>query len=63
MTALTLPGDSLLNIFSSSKSITALAMASLVSDGLVRYEDKISHHWPDFGAAGKSDITLAELMR
>ena len=53
----------MLNIFSSSKSITALAMASLVSDGLVRYEDKISHHWPEFGAAGKVDITLAELMR
>ena len=63
VTALSLPGDSLLNIFSSSKSITALAMASLVSGGLVRYEDKISHHWPEFGAAGKVDITLTELMR
>ena len=63
VTVLTLPGDSLLNIFSSSKSITALAMASLVSGGQVRYEDKISLHWPEFGAAGKADITLAQLMR
>ena len=63
LTALFSPGDSLLNIFSSSKSITAVAMASLVSGGLVRYEDKISHHWPEFGAGGKADITLAELMR
>ena len=56
-------GDSLLNIFSSGKSITALAMARLVDDGLVRYEDTIATHWPEFGAAGKADITLAELMR
>ena len=56
LTALFSPGDSLLNIFSSSKSITAVAMASLVSGGLVRYEDKISHHWPEFGAGGKADI-------
>ena len=56
-------GDSLLNIFSSGKSITALAMARLVGAGLVRYEDTIASHWPEFGAAGKADITLAQLMR
>ena len=56
-------GDSLLNIFSSGKSITAVAIASLVDAGLVRYEDKISQHWPEFGAQGKAEITLAQLMR
>ena len=55
--------DSLLNIFSSGKSITALAVAYLVGAGLVRYEDKISSHWPEFAAEGKADITLAQLMR
>ena len=55
--------DSLLNIFSSGKSITALAVAHLVGAGLVRYEDKISSHWPEFAAEGKADITLAQLMR
>ena len=55
--------DSLLDVFSSGKSITALAMASLVGAGLVSYEDKISSHWPEFAAEGKADITLAQLMR
>ena len=55
--------DSLLNIFSSGKSLTALALARLVGDGLASYEDKISQHWPEFGAVGKADITLAQLMR
>ena len=56
-------GDSLVNIFSSSKSITAIAVASLVGAGLVSYDDRISLHWPEFGAHGKSDITLAQLLR
>ena len=63
MRVLSLLGDSLLNIFSSGKSITALAMASLVGSGLVRYEDRISQHWPEFGAQGKTEITVAQLMR
>ena len=53
LTALFSPGDSLLNIFSSSKSITAVAMASLVSGGLVRYEDKISHTGRSLGLVGR----------
>ena len=55
--------ESLLNIFSSGKSITALAVAHLVGAGLVSYEDKISSHWPEFAENGKSEITIADLMR
>lgn len=55
--------DSLVNIFSSGKSLAAIAMATLVGRGLLSYEDKITDYWPEFGGAGKQDLTVAELMR
>lgn len=55
--------DSLINVFSSGKSLEAIAMASLVGKGLLRYEAKITDYWPEFGANGKGELTVAELMR
>ena len=55
--------DSLINVFSSGKSLEALAMASLVSKGLLDYQAKVADYWPEFGANGKSDLTVAALMR
>jgi CubicO group peptidase (beta-lactamase class C family) len=55
--------DSLINIFSSGKSLEAIAMASLVGKGLLNYEAKITDYWPEFGANGKGEVTISELMR
>tara|TARA_R110002124_G_scaffold9535_3_gene48836 strand:+ start:6562 stop:7866 length:1305 start_codon:yes stop_codon:yes gene_type:complete len=55
--------DSLVNVFSSGKSLEAIALASLVDKGLLRYDDRISQHWPEFAAHGKGELTVAELMR
>jgi CubicO group peptidase (beta-lactamase class C family) len=55
--------DSLINIFSSGKSLEAIAMASLVGQGLLDYNARITDYWPEFGANGKSEVTVAELMR
>jgi CubicO group peptidase (beta-lactamase class C family) len=55
--------DSLINVFSSGKSLESIAMASLVGKGLLNYEAKITHYWPEFGANGKGDLTVADLMR
>jgi len=56
-------GDSLINAFSSTKSLTAIAIAKLVEKGLLDYDAKIVDYWPEFGRNGKSEITLAQLMR
>ena len=37
-------------------------MTSLTS-GLLKYSDKICSHWPEFAENGKSEITIADLMR
>ena len=55
--------DTLTNVFSSTKSLTAIALACLHDRGLLGYNDKISQHWPEFGQNGKQDITVADLMR
>ena len=55
--------DSLINVFSSGKSLESIAMASLISKGLLDYDAKVTDYWPQFGANGKDETTIAELMR
>ncbi|MEZ5571055.1 MAG: serine hydrolase domain-containing protein [Halioglobus sp.] len=55
--------DSLINIFSSGKSLESIAIASLVDKGLISYDAKIIDYWPEFGANGKEQVTVADLMR
>jgi len=55
--------DSLVNVFSSGKSLEAIAMASLVGKGLVDYGARVTDYWPEFGGNGKGDLTIADLMR
>jgi len=55
--------DNLINVFSSGKSLTAIAMATLVGKGLLNYDDKITQHWPEFGGAGKDELSVCDLMR
>ena len=55
--------DSLVNVFSSSKSLAAIALSSLVGKGLLDYSARISSYWPEFAANGKEALTVADLMR
>lgn len=55
--------DSMVNVFSSGKSLEAIAVAWLVDKGLLQYSDKIVQHWPEFGEQGKDGLTVADLMR
>jgi len=56
-------GDTLTNIFSSTKSLTAICMARMVDKGLLDYNEKISKYWPEFAEKGKGETTVADLMR
>jgi len=56
-------GDTLTNVFSSTKSLTAISMAMLFDQGLIKYSDKITKYWPEFGENGKEETTVADLMR
>ena len=62
--ALTQPYDeqTLQLVFSTTKGITAIALAMCVDRGLIAYADKVSAHWPEFAAHGKGDATVAQLV-
>jgi CubicO group peptidase (beta-lactamase class C family) len=54
--------DTLVNVWSATKGITATAAAMLVDRGVLRYEDPVASVWPEFAANGKAHITLAQLL-
>ena len=54
--------DTLINVWSSTKGITAVAVALCVERGLLRYGDKVASVWPEFADAGKGEITIAQVM-
>jgi CubicO group peptidase (beta-lactamase class C family) len=54
--------DTLINVWSSTKGITATAVGLCVEWGLVRYVDRVASVWPEFAESGKGDITLVQVM-
>jgi CubicO group peptidase (beta-lactamase class C family) len=54
--------DSLQVVFSTTKGITATAVAMCVQRGLIDYSEPVSHYWPEFAAHRKHDITVAQLL-
>ena len=61
-TGATWADDTLQLVFSTTKGLTATAIAMLVQAGKLRYDDPVSRHWPEFAAAGKGDVTVDQVM-
>lgn len=58
--------DSLQYVCSSTKSLAAAAVASLVDRGLAAYSDPVVRSWPEFASSsspGKACVTLADVLR
>jgi CubicO group peptidase (beta-lactamase class C family) len=54
--------DTLVNIWSTTKGVTAACFAMLVDRGQIAYDVPVAHYWPEFGTAGKSEVTVAMLL-
>lgn len=54
--------DTLQLVFSTTKGITAIALAMCVERGLISYNDQVVQHWPEFAAHGKENATVAQLI-
>ncbi len=49
-------------VYSTTKPIAALVLASIM-DGLpAGYETRVADVWPEFGANGKGDVTIAQML-
>ncbi|KAF5708851.1 hypothetical protein FGLOB1_6220 [Fusarium globosum] len=54
--------NTLVNVFSTTKLVTNLAALMLISRGVLRPEDRVSQHWPEFAANGKSEVTVGQVL-
>ncbi|KAK9239540.1 beta-lactamase [Lipomyces kononenkoae] len=54
--------DTIVNVWSSTKTITALAVLMLHDRGLLDVNEKVSKYWPEFAANGKEDVRVRHLL-
>ena len=54
--------DQLVNVFSIGKGVTALAAAQCVARGEISYDARVVDIWPEFGAHGKEQLTVRDLL-
>ena len=54
--------DTLFNVYSVTKAVSATAMHMQVERGLVEYDAPVATYWPEFAAAGKSDVTVRHVL-
>tara|TARA_B100001113_G_scaffold352664_1_gene354709 strand:- start:1932 stop:3062 length:1131 start_codon:yes stop_codon:yes gene_type:complete len=54
--------DTLANVWSTTKGITALTIAHAYEQGILDYEEKVSTYWPEFASNGKEEITVGMLL-
>lgn len=54
--------DTIFDVASISKLFTAVAVLQLAEEGLLGLEDAVADHLPAFGANGKQDVTVEQLL-
>lgn len=54
--------DTLVNVYSTTKGMGSLAIAILAEEGKLDYEAPVVDYWPEFGAEGKHNVTVAQLL-
>ena len=50
-------------VFSATKGVASTVIHRLVDRGLLSYEAPVAEYWPEFGANGKSNITIHDVLR
>jgi CubicO group peptidase (beta-lactamase class C family) len=54
--------DTIVNVWSSTKTVTALAGLMLIDRGLIEPSTRVASVWPEFGANGKEHIEFRHLL-
>ena len=54
--------DTILNLFSCTKTFTAVTALQLVGEGKLELDVPVARYWPEFAAAGKDKVTLRHLL-
>lgn len=54
--------DTIVNVFSTTKTITSLAALILIDRGLISPYEKVATYWPAFAVNGKQDIEIRHII-
>ncbi|NKB99647.1 MAG: serine hydrolase [Pseudomonadales bacterium] len=54
--------DTLVNVWSTTKGAMAACISRLVAQGKLELQNPVADYWPEFAAAGKETITVAQLF-
>jgi CubicO group peptidase (beta-lactamase class C family) len=54
--------DTLVNVWSATKGVTALALAVLVDRGRIDYAAPVVRYWPEYAEGGKEETTVSQLL-
>ena len=54
--------NTITNVWSTTKTVSSLAMFMLVDRGLVDLDDNVAKHWPEFAANGKENIKIKHII-
>ena len=54
--------DTIINVFSTTKTMTCLSALVLASRGLLDVDAPVATYWPEFGAAGKEGVLVRHLL-
>lgn len=57
-----LRADSVTGVFSASKGVSAVALATLVTAGELDLDQRVAHYWPEFARHGKGGLLVRELL-
>ena len=49
-------------VFSTTKGVTAIAVALCVQKGLLYYDELVAKYWPEYGQNGKENTTVADIL-
>ncbi|KAK5093833.1 hypothetical protein LTR70_006084 [Exophiala xenobiotica] len=54
--------DTIVNVWSSSKTVSALAVLMLIDQGKLDAFEKVSKYWPEFAAKGKENVEVRHFL-
>ncbi|MFI6744422.1 serine hydrolase domain-containing protein [Nonomuraea sp. NPDC050451] len=54
--------DTIVNVFSTTKNVTALAVLVLVDRGLIDLDAPVATYWPEFAASGKENVLVRHVL-
>ena len=54
--------DTVATTYSVTKTMTALVILALADRGLLDVDQPVARYWPEFGRAGKSEVTVGQIL-